>query len=238
MAPYRKPAIMQKQKPIFHLILYVIGILLGVTLALLSAWADYESTSYGFLRRAQTPFKGLLCPIFMTRDETQTIKIRLTNSTEKKISPSIRTEISTRMTADSRLDFFELAPGEALQMERSIGPENIDLGQFIFVKAAVFSAHPVPDQENTCGVFILPMRGNGTIILIVATLLSLLLSAGGLFLLRQDGQPEKILRPLLFIASVMTLAMALAFLGAWIPATLMIVLAVLTIFISFGIMIR
>jgi hypothetical protein len=238
MASPWKQLIMQKPKHIFHFILYFIGVLLGITLATLSTWADYESTAYGFPRRAQTPFKGLSCPILMTRDETQTIKIRLTNSTEKKLSPSIRTEISTRVTADSKLEFFELAPGESLLVERIIGPQNIDLGQFIFVQASVFSSYPLPNRESTCGVFILPMQGNGTLILIAATILSLLFSAGGLFQLRQDGQPEKSIRPLLFIAIVMTLAMTLAFLGAWIPAALMIVLAVLTSFISFSIMIR
>ena len=229
---------MQKQKPVFHFILYIIGILLGIALATLATWADYESTSYGFLRRAQRPFKGLTCPIFMTRDETQNVQIRLTNATEKKLSPSIRTEISTRVTADSKLEFFELAPGESLHLERSIGPDNIDLGQFIFVKVGVFSSYPLPDQENTCGVFILPINGNGTVILILATILSLLLSAGGLYLLRKDGQTEKILRPLTFITSLTILAMTLAFLGSWIAAALMIVLAILTGSITFSSMMR
>lgn len=229
---------MQKQKNTFHLILYVIGILMGMTLATLATWADYESTSYGFLRRAQTPFKGLTCPIFMARDETQIVKIKLTNTTGKKISPSIRTEISTRLTADSKLEFFELKPGESLHMERSIGPDNIDLGQFIFVKVGVFSSHPLPDQESTCGVFILPMNGNGTLLLIIATIVSLFVSGGSLFLMRKDGQPEKSVRPLVFIAAVTLLAMTLAFLGAWIPAALMIVLAVLTTSITFSGMMR
>jgi hypothetical protein len=46
---------MQKQKNTFYFILYTVGILLGITLATLATWADYESASYGFARRATTP---------------------------------------------------------------------------------------------------------------------------------------------------------------------------------------
>ena len=226
---------MQKQKSTFHYILYSIGILLGITLSTQSIWADYEAASYGFLRRAQAPFKGLSCPIFMTRDETQVIQIRLTNSTEKKISPSIRTEISTRVLLDSKLEFFELEPGESLLVERIINAENIDLGQFIFAKASVFSSHPLPDQENTCGVFILPMRGNGTVILIITSVISLIATIISLFLLNKNKAPKKLVYPLGFIATAMVLAMTFSFLGLWIQGILMLVLVILTIFITFNI---
>jgi hypothetical protein len=226
---------MQKQKNTFYYILYIIGILLGITLSTLAIWADYEAASYGFPRRAQTPFKGLSCPILMTHDETQVIQIRLTNSTEKKISPSIRTEISTKVVTDEKLEFFELEPGESLLVERTINAENIDLGQFIFAQTSVFSSHPLPDQENTCGVFILPMRGNGTVILIITTVISLISTIISLFLLNKNNISKKIFYPLGFIAVVMVLAMTFSFLGLWIQGILMLVLAILTVFITFNI---
>jgi hypothetical protein len=219
----------------FSLLLYAIGILLGLTLAVLATWADYESAFYGFTRFASTPFRGLSCPVLMTRDETQTVKIKLTNTTAKPLSPSIRTEISTPLTADSKLEFFQLAPGETLLVERTINSDNIDLDQFIFVKAGMFSAYPLPDQESTCGVLILPMHGNGTVILILGTMASLLLTAGGLFLFSQHDPQKNKVRPLLFIAIATVLAMIFGFLGSWILATLMIVLIVLTGFITLNI---
>ncbi len=228
---------MHKQKNTLYFILYTVGILLGVTLATLATWADYESAFYGFTRFASAPFHGLSCPILMTRDETQTVMIKLTNTTANRLSPSIRTEISTPLTSDSKLEFFQLDPGESLSVERTIDADNIDLGRFIFVKAGMFSAYPLPDQESTCGVFILPMRGNGTLILILGTILSVLLTAGGLFLFsRHDPQRNRI-RPLLFIAIATALAMIFGFLGLWILATLMIVLIVLTSFITLNVMV-
>lgn len=174
----------------------------------------------------------------MTRDETQTVRIKLTNTMEKPISPSLRTEISTRLTADTRLEFFQLAPGESTWVERTINADNIDLGQFIFVKAGIFSAYPLPDQENTCGVFILPMPGNGTVILILGTLLSVALISGGFLLLRKNDLQHKQSNLMLVIGALTMLAMALAFLGSWIAAILMIVLIVLLSSISFSIVSR
>lgn len=226
---------MQKQKNTFYFILYVLGILLGITLAALATWADYESASYGFARRATTPFHGLSCPIFMTRSETQTVRIKLTNTTERPISPSLRTEISTRLTADTKLEFFQLAPGESTIVERTIDADNIDLGQFIFVKAGVFSAYPMPDQENTCGVFILSMPGNGTVILILGTVISVALISAGFLLLRKNDLQQKQSNLLLVIGGLAILAMTLAFLGSWIPAMLTIVLVVLLSSISLNI---
>jgi hypothetical protein len=229
---------MQKQKNTFYLILYVVGILLGITLATLATWADYESASYGFSRRATTPFHGLSCPILMTRDETQIVRIKLTNTTEKPISPSLRTEISTRLTAETQLEFFQLAVGESTYVERTIDADNIDLGQFIFVKAGVFSAYPLPDQENTCGVFILPMPGNGTVILILGTLLSTALISGGFFFLRNNDLQQKQSNLLMVIGGLTILAMTLAFVGSWIPSLLTIVLVILLSSISFSIVSR
>jgi hypothetical protein len=229
---------MQKQKNTFYLILYVVGILLGVTLATLATWADYESASYGFARRATTPFHGLSCPIFMTRDETQIVRIKLTNTTEKPISPSLRTEISTTVTADTRLEFFQLAVGESIFVERTINADNIDLGQFIFVKAGIFSAYPLPDQENTCGVFILSMPGNGTVILSLGTLLSAALISGGFFFLRKNDLQRKQSNLLLVIGALTILAMTFAFIGSWIAAMLTIVLVILLSSISFSIVSR
>lgn len=206
-------------------------------MATLATWADYESTSYGFAKMAKNPFDGLSCPILMAPGETQTVKIKLMNTTERKLTPSIKTEVSTSLTPDTELEFFELEPGKSLQTERTIGPENIDLGYFIFAKALVYSSYPLPDQENTCGVFILPFGENGAMILIVGTMISLLCLVTGYLLIQKHGLAKNRVRPLLFIAGFTLVFMLLGYLGWWLPATLMLVLVILTSFITLGILI-
>ena len=218
--------------------LYLFGILLGMSLAVMATWADFEAAFYGFSKRAQVPFSGLSCPILMTRDETQTVRVKFTNTSGQPVTPSIQTELSTTLEPDAKLEFFDLAPGESLQVERTINVENIDLGRFVFAKALVFSAYPIPDQENTCGVYILSTHGNGTVILIVASIVSVISIAAGSFLLSRDSLPLKRMRPLFFIALVTVLAMFFSFLGWWIQASLMLTLVILTIFITVSILIR
>ena len=48
---------------------------------------------------------------------------------------------NTPLTPDSKLEFFELAPGESLQVVRTINSDNIDLGQFII---------RLPDGNDKC----------------------------------------------------------------------------------------
>lgn len=229
---------MKKSFPALPIVLFSLGVLLGITLSTLATWADYESASYGFAHRANTPFRGLSCPILMTQGESQTVKIKMTNTSGRAINLSLRTEISTRLTPDTQLEFFDLAPGESFQTERMVGPENIDLGRFVFVKAGIFSAYPLPDQENTCGIFILPIQGGGFTILITTTILSILLISGGMFMLRKNDGSKKNFNGWLFIAVVTLLAMIFSFSGLWIQSTLLLVLAILAGFIMLGAMIR
>ena len=229
---------MKKSFSTLPIVLFGLGVLLGITLSTLAAWADYESASYGFAHRANSPFRGLSCPILMTQGESQTVKIKMTNTSGRAIHLSMRTEISTRLTPDTQLEFFDLAPGESMQAQRTIGPDNVDFGQFIFVKAGIFSAYPLPDQENTCGIFILPMQGNGFTILITTTILSILLIAGGMFMFRKIDGVKRNFNGLLFIAVATLLAMVFSFSGLWIQSTLLLVLAILAGFIMLGVTTR
>src|SRR5215212_3944676 len=90
-------------KPLFSILLVLAGILIGLLFALLAVWADYEATAYGFLKRANTPLRGLRCPVFIGRNERATVSIKVSNPTDQTISPSVRSELSTPLTTDTKL---------------------------------------------------------------------------------------------------------------------------------------
>jgi len=225
-------------KPWFSVLLVLTGILIGLLLALLAVWADYESTAYGFLKRANKPFRGLSCPVFVGRDESATVSIKVSNITDQTISPSVRSELSTPLTTDRKLEYIKLQPGEQKVLQRTVGPENIDLGQFIFAYAYVYSAYPMPDEQSTCGIFVLPVSGGGSIILMLGTTLSILLMAAGLFFLQKNEMIARRSRSLLFMAVVTVLAMLLGFIGWWIQAIILLVILILMLVISLSILVR
>ncbi len=224
--------------PIVSVVLSLIGVFIGLVLALLAVWADYESTMYGFPRQAASSFQGLSCPVFMGRNENGTVSIKISNSTKQNLSPSVRTEISTPLVSDAKIEYVKLAPGEQATLHRNIGPENIDLGQFIFLHALVYSAYPIPNQESTCGVFVLPMNVNGSLILVLGTSLSVLLMCIGLFFLYKNGIASGRSRSLVFMVFVTGLAMLFGFIGWWIQAMIMLVMLILLLVISLGTLLR
>jgi hypothetical protein len=190
-------------------------------------WADYEAASYGFEKRSVAPLQGLNCPVFIGNDESQVISIRIFNSSERIISPVVKTVLSTPVLPDSKTEFVRLYPGEQVVLQRTVGPENIDLGRFIFVNAQMSTAYPLPDQENTCGIFVLPVAMHGSLVLILGVILSASFMAAGIFLLYQHGTFPGQLRLLVFLAVVTSLAMFVGFLGWWLQAILLVVVVII-----------
>jgi hypothetical protein len=216
---------------LFDFTSYVIGVLVGLFLILIAAWADMESTSYGFARLANAGLRGLSCPVLMTRDETRMISLSVSNKTDGRISPSIKTQISTSLLPEQFLENIELAPGRSKRLEWAVGPENIDLGSFIFAKVLLFSAYPLPSQEATCGIFVIDLPGNGQVILPVLLMLSLLGMAWGLHRINRfralNKWATKYFGSMAFLALMIVLGLVIGFIGSWVPAVLVLVVALL-----------
>jgi len=225
---------MKKISSSLSIAILLAGVLLGLTLSTLATWADLEANFYGFTRQSKTPFQGLFCPAMMTRSETKAIYVQVKNTAVKQISPNVRIEISTPLLPAATLDFLDLAPGEQATLAKNISAKNIDLERFIFVKALVYAAYPMTDQEGTCGVYILPFEGSGTIWLSALTLLSVALSAGGAFLLHKSALSKQRTDAFLFLAFLVFPALAFSFMGWWIQAGITLVIAALTFVIALG----
>jgi len=182
---------MKKISRSFSSILFLIGALLGLTLTALSVWGDLEAAAYGFQRVGGEQLSALNCPILMTANETSAFSVKLTNSTQGKLYPSIKTVISSYLALPaSSLTSVELAPGETKRVEWKVSPENIEFKRFILVYAGVYASYPIPNRENTCGIFIvnLPFL-NGAIITWTLVTLSLLGISLGLYGLTQTQGP-------------------------------------------------
>ncbi|MDQ3006144.1 MAG: hypothetical protein M3R47_12285 [Chloroflexota bacterium] len=218
--------------PILSILLFAVGVLIGLAIAILATWPDFEASSYQFARNTNTPLNGLRCPIILNRDETGTVSLTVSNTTDKLLTPSVKTQISTSDDPISFLEPLRLASGQAKKLEWRIGPENIDLHYFIFVKALVYASYPIPNREATCGTFIMDLPLGGTIFLILMVTLSLTSMGSGLYILNRINQsPERAemnLRPMYFLAVLIVLALIVSFMGWWIQSIVVIVMAVLT----------
>ena len=218
--------------PILPILLFAIGVITGLTLSALATWPDFEASSYEFARNTNTPLNGLICPIILNRSETGTVSLTVSNPTERLLTPSVKTQISTSDEPSSLLESLRLAAGESKKLEWKIGPGNIDLHYFIFVKALVYATYPIPNREATCGTFIMDLPVGGTAFLTLMVMLSLTGMGSGLYMLNRINQrPERAeinLRPMYFLAVLILIALIVSFMGWWIQSIVVIVISVLT----------
>ena len=211
---------------------YAVGVLIGLTLIGIATWGDYESTSYGFARRSSEQLRGVSCPILLTRHETGTISLKVSNPTDRLMHPSVRTEISPEDELYIVTESVTLAPGESKRLEWAVGPENIDLGNFILASVQVYGTYPIPSRESTCGIFIVDLPGRGRDILIALSLFGMIALGGGLYLMNKSGfrtdRPAIPWNGILFLAVVIVCGCILSFTGAWLIAVVFLVVALLT----------
>lgn len=168
------------------LVLFSVGVLLAFFLTALLVWADVEAFSYGFPRTGKEQMGGLSCPQFMGRKESADVAVTLRNGTERALRPRVQIMVSQSglslwRTTDTLT--VEMQPGESKTNTWEVSASDIVLGQFVFARAYTFGSYPQPDQEGTCGIFVMDILGLGGIALFWLWLaLSLGLIAAGLWL--------------------------------------------------------
>lgn len=229
----------EKRKPIFPpLLSFVIGMVVGMFLVFVATWADMESTLYGFPRLASAGLRGLACPVLMTRDDAATISLQLSNPTDDRISPSVKTMISTALVPEEFNENLELAPGESKRLEWRVDSDNVDLDRFIFAKALMYSAYPLPSRETSCGIIILDLPGSGRVLLPLFVAISLLGMGWGLYGMNRfnagNSWITKNLNAMAFVAIMLLLGLVISFMGGWLPSILVLAVVVLMLFFLLG----
>lgn len=221
---------------------YILGVIPGLALIVVATWADLESTFYGFNRLASTQLSGLSCPILMTREETSSFSLKLTNTLERRASPTIRVDISTPNLPFSNTERFPLEPGETLRKNWEIGPENIDLSRFVFTQVVVYSMYPIPNRQNGCGIFVVDLPGSGWGVTWIIVAVSVLGMGIGLYGLnhpqsRSRGAEVPALRPFVFLSIMIVIGIIASIMGWWFPGIMILVVSVLLIFSIIGMLI-
>lgn len=226
---------MEKQKNIFSFTIYLVGIIAGLALTLIATWGDLEAAFYGFDRTGGLRLSSLSCPILMSNTETSSFSIKIKNSADRTLSPSVKVDVSSLIAPISNYESILLEVGETKKLSWEIGPENIDLNRFIFARAWVYASYPLRDREATCGVLVLPLPVSGNIVTWILTLLSLLGMGIGLYMQKQaEGQNGSGMHAQRFVllAGIVLIGLISAYLGNWLLGVLTVALASLVSVIS------
>lgn len=212
--------------------IFAAGILLATALTTILTWANLEADFYGFQRYASDEhLSGLSCPALMTRHETASISVKVSNTASREITPIVRIDTSTPSVPDTKQEQWNLQPGEAKTLTQSVSAENIDLGFFIFAKAFRYPAYPLPSAEATCGVMVLDLPVlSGAQIFWAWLTLSLALTPLGLWQWSRSFGPNEAHREesaVRALALVSLIGLFVSIQGVWMAGVLFLALTLL-----------
>jgi hypothetical protein len=216
---------------ILGVLFYILAVITGLFLIIISTWGDMEADSYGFPRRASARLRGLDCPILLTRNETDVISLNVSNPTDQPLHPSARTEISAPFEPEVFIESIDLAPGESQTLEWALKPENVVLGNFILANVQVYASYPLPNREKTCGILVMDWPGSGMILVTGLAVFTVIGLGWGLYSMNKSGlsktRGSNTWNAILFLSALIFLGLILSFTGSWVPSIGVLVLSIL-----------
>lgn len=232
---------MRSKNSITGNIVFFVGIAIGLSLALVSIWADYEAVGYFFTGARFDAFPGMKCPILATQSETVAISASIENPSDRPVQPFYRVEISGpvgRMFGDQ----IPIPPHETRKAEWTVSTDDVDLRYFIMTKITLLPFAGTRASEATCGIFVLNLDGlTGKQVLIFSFVISLVGIIVGLRMWERrmavvkkgTRQPQHVRRALaLVVLSAMFSSLMGWFLAGFVLCVLAILLLVIILFVS------
>jgi hypothetical protein len=140
-------------------IIYLLGLLLGLALAIVVLWGDFEATSYFNSGAGYAPFAGLNCPALMSPSEVATLSATFENPGNREIQPYYEVEISGAAASRNLEGQPQVAAHSSKTVSWTVDANDIDLGYFVMAKINVLPFAGNPARESTCGIAVLNLMG-------------------------------------------------------------------------------
>ena len=139
--------------------IYLLGVFLGLGLALVAVWSDYEGFSYFNSGAGYPAFNGLVCPILMTRSEKSVVTADFKNSTGQEFDPYYEVSISGPVSSRKLEGQLSIPAHSTKTIQVTVDSHDIDLGSFILVDMQVLPVAGYQTREDTCGIMVLDLTG-------------------------------------------------------------------------------
>jgi len=223
------------------MIVILVGNLFGLILTAGMVWGDLEGSLFSFGVEGEKNLKGLHCPVLITPRETGQINIKLRNPGDEEISRYIRAKVSQRYVTLTRSEnkTMYIEPGKSATATWNIYPEDAAYDRIILFRAYVHRSYPYPSMDGNCGVLLVNIPWmTGKQFVVFSTSLTLLIIAGGVYLMRRDWnqlglEKQKTGYGLFFLSAIIILNLTLSFQGLWLAGLLLLVFIILLLMIMF-----
>ncbi|MFO3797226.1 MAG: hypothetical protein ACK8QZ_08090, partial [Anaerolineales bacterium] len=219
-----KPVAVPNARHILSLVLFSIGVLLGMLVAGGAIWGDLEASLFGIAASGGELLPGLKCPVVITTAESGVVRLSLKNPLERATEFVVRAYISSGFVTLMREEQSSvlLEPGEIKTLEWRVTAEDAAYGgRLILVRVYQFPRYPIPARDASCGILV--VRTNyfkGVQILTALLIGSLLGMGGGLGLWARQSPPqtrfrEQAIRVMGILGGFVLVGILFGFLGWW-----------------------
>lgn len=224
------------------LLLFALGVLLGLTVMGIGVWGDLEATLFNPGVRADATLSSLRCPVMITPDETATIRARVKNTLDHATNFFVRARISEGFVTLMREEKFSLSlePGEAQWVEWAVSADDAAYDRLVLFKVTISGGYPLPSREATCGVVVIGIPFlTGNKIYGISIGIALVATIGGLALWifsnphRLDATVQ-VTRAMIFLSIATLAGMVVTLAGWWVLGGLALIVVLLTIGVIIG----
>ena len=219
---------------ILSVLIFAIGILIGMALTAGTVVASLESDFYfGPGYPSDEGLKTLKCPVVMTSQEVGVISVSLVNTTDKTIEPMIQLEISNPGLFENPREKYPIKVGASRMIQWEVTSENAVFDRLILIRAYQFPTYRTPSRSGTCGILMVDLfglRGNQILTLVFTTSLVCIGLGLGMWLLLNRplrGKPWMASRAMLAVASSVAVGMVVGYYSIWLLGIIALVLALL-----------
>jgi hypothetical protein len=206
------------------LIIYSLGLVLGLLFLGLVVWADLEASIFDSSMPAETRLGSLSCPIVLSKNETGVVSASFDNFHVRPVKRRIYAHISDGFVTFMRADDVSLTldPGEKRKLEWPISAQDAAWNRLILVRIYSIRNTPLPSATGSCGIIVsdLPyLTGNqivaGSVSIILLTFI------GGFLLWRKDNltySRRSTQAGLAFLTTLVTAGILASLFGKWLLA--------------------
>jgi len=222
------------------ILLFSLGILVGLALALFMVWGDLEARLFDPSLSGERGM-SMRCPALIGGDESVTVSASFHNPLEREARYVIRTHVSEgHVTLMRRLeDQLALAPGERQRLEWEVTSEDAVYGLFALVKVHLFGFYPLPARQGSCGIVLVNLPLPGSVLFGTGLALALLGMVGGTALWTRANRPlnESALdtaRAMVVLSALVILGLLMGLLNIWIVGLFVLAISLLLIVVLLG----
>jgi hypothetical protein len=158
------------------MMLFMLGSLFGLALSSGVLWGETEARFYE-VKPAEAGLK-ISCPFMLALGESGMIRAVITNTSNERVTPTIRAKISHADGARQVDEILDLAPGESQSMQWLVDTSDVIFNRLILVSIHQFRYRELPAHIGYCGILkysLFSLSGVQTFVLLFAFSLAMIL---------------------------------------------------------------